>query len=97
MRTLLIALALCIAAPASAWDGTDTDTGGSVEIEKGNLVRTGRDIQIYDHEAGEYRDVQVENMTTTGSESRLRSTITTRANIASWKWKIDVLVASVPR
>ena len=67
MRTLLIALALCIAAPASAWDGTDTDTGGSVEIEKGNLVRTGRDIQIYDDEAGEYRDVQVENMTTTGS------------------------------
>jgi len=64
---LVLAAALCAAVPAFAWDGTDADTGGGVEIGKGNLVRTGRDIEIYDHESGEYRDVQVESMTSTGS------------------------------
>ena len=53
--------------PAAAWDGTDTETGGAVEIEKGNLVRTGQDIEIYDSESGEYRDVTVESMQSTGS------------------------------
>ncbi|MEW9837998.1 DUF5334 family protein [Mesorhizobium marinum] len=67
MRTLVLVAALCAAVPAYAWDGTDLNTGGSVEVEKGNLVRTGRDIEIYDHESGEYRDVQVESMRSTGS------------------------------
>ena len=53
--------------PATAWDGTDSETGGAVEIEKGNLVRTGQDIEIYDSESGEYRDVTVESMRSTGS------------------------------
>ncbi|PAP95248.1 MAG: hypothetical protein E5Y65_27295 [Mesorhizobium sp.] len=51
---------------AYAWDGTDT-TGESVEIGKGNLVRTGRDIQIFDGGAGEYRDVTVESIRRYGS------------------------------
>lgn len=67
MRRLVLAVALCAAAPAFAWDGTDVNSGSSVEIGKGNLVRTGRDIEIYDAESGEYRDVQVESMTSTGS------------------------------
>lgn len=66
MHRLIAALALFATVPAFAWDGYDTDTGGSVEVEKGNLVRTGRDIEIYDHESGEYRDVQVESMRSTG-------------------------------
>ncbi|WP_245414463.1 DUF5334 family protein [Mycoplana dimorpha] len=49
-------------APAFAWDGIDTATGGSVEIGKGNLVRSGRDIEIYDVEAGEYREVEVQSI-----------------------------------
>ncbi|MFD9899697.1 DUF5334 family protein [Mesorhizobium sp. NPDC059054] len=52
---------------AFAWDGVDTSTGNSVEIEKGNLVRTGRDIEIYDYDAGEYRDVTVEDISRHGS------------------------------
>jgi hypothetical protein len=67
MRMLFLAIAFCVPSQAFAWDGTDTDTGGSVEIEKGNLVRTGKDIEVYDHESGEHRDVQVESMTSTGS------------------------------
>lgn len=68
MRMGLRAIAVCFAAPAFAWDGTDTGTGGSVEIGKGNLVRQGRDIEVYDHEAGEYRDVSVEGIRRSGSD-----------------------------
>ncbi len=54
--------ALVLAWPAHAWDGTDVDTGNDVEIERGNLVRSGRDIEVYDYETGEYHDVTVEDI-----------------------------------
>jgi hypothetical protein len=52
---------------AYAWDGTDAATGHAVEIGKGNLVRSGLDIEIYDCGAGEYRDVTVESIQSYGS------------------------------
>ncbi|GLS29393.1 hypothetical protein SAMN04488498_13813 [Mesorhizobium albiziae] len=58
-------LALC--GPACAWDGTDSETGGAVEIESGNLVREGNDIELYDSDGGEYRDVTVEDIRRYGS------------------------------
>lgn len=68
MRTLLVAAALLgTVACGFAWDGYDSDTGDAVEIEKGNLVRSGRDIEIYDYGAGEYRDVTVERIERWGS------------------------------
>lgn len=48
--------------PVFSWDGYDYDTGNYIEIEKGNLVRAGNDIEIYDYESGEYRDVEVQGM-----------------------------------
>ena len=48
--------------PVFSWDGYDYDTGNYIEIEKGNLVRAGNDIEIYDYETGEYRDVEVQGM-----------------------------------
>lgn len=62
-----VAVFAALVAPASAWEGADTETGGSVEIETGNLVRSGSDIEIYDADAGEYRDVTVESVTRSGS------------------------------
>lgn len=50
------------AIPASAWDGYDYETGSFVEIEKGNLVRQGRDIEFYDWEAGEHRTAEVQSI-----------------------------------
>lgn len=47
---------------ALAWDGYDSETGSSVEIGKGNLVRPGQDIEVYDSDSGEYRDVTVESV-----------------------------------
>ena len=52
---------------AAAWDGVDAESGDSVEIERGNLVREGRDIEVYDYGSGEYRDVTVEDINRSGS------------------------------
>ena len=33
---------------SSGWDGTDSEDGSDVEIESGNLVREGEDIEYYE-------------------------------------------------
>lgn len=68
MKTAYVAAFLCcLITPAHAWDGTDASTGESVEIGTGNLVREGRDIEVYDYGSGEYRDVTVEDINRYGS------------------------------
>jgi len=62
-----ILLAISIPSLALAWDGVDSDSGGAVEIGKGNLVRSGETIEIYDDDAGEYRDVDVQSIERSGS------------------------------
>ena len=49
-----------------AWSGMDADSGAGVEIEAGNLVRTGRDIEVYDSDSGDYRNVTVESIRRSG-------------------------------
>ena len=49
-----------------AWDGYDYDSGSFVEIEEGNLVREGLDIEIYDYNDGTYKDVEVESISDYG-------------------------------
>jgi hypothetical protein len=65
---ILIAL-LCLfsSVPVLAWDGYDNERGTSIEIEKGNLVRPGQEIEFYDHEKGEYRYGDVESIQRYGS------------------------------
>lgn len=47
MKKIIFALCLfCF--PAFAWNGVDVDNGDKIEIHKGNLVRTGLTINIYD-------------------------------------------------
>jgi len=67
MRLILCFLVLCISSLSLAWDGYDWESGSYVEIEDGNLVREGEEIEIYDWETGEYKDVEVESVTTSGS------------------------------
>ncbi len=69
MRTFL-AVALLIGSSASgalAWDGVDSSTGNAVEIEKGNLVRRGETIELYDSATGDYRDVDVQSIQRNGN------------------------------
>lgn len=65
-RTTLFLLFAMNCIPALAWDGVDTSTGEAVEIGKGNLVRSGRTIEIYDYGSGEYKDVEVESIQRSG-------------------------------
>lgn len=64
LTRLLVLLGLAMVPPSQgrAWDGVDSDTGSSVEIGKGNLVRSGRTIEVYEADAGEYRDVEVQSI-----------------------------------
>jgi hypothetical protein len=45
-----------------AWEGYDYNTGNYIEIESGNLVRGGNEIEIYDYNDGTYKDVEVQGM-----------------------------------
>ena len=68
MRNLfLLTILSLIAFPCFAWDGVDTETGGGVTIEKGNLVRTGRDIEVYDQDTGDYKTMDVQDINDTAS------------------------------
>ncbi|OCR86675.1 hypothetical protein CFT13S00388_07910 [Campylobacter fetus subsp. testudinum] len=60
-----------IAINASAWSGYDYENQAEVEIEKGNLVRSGRDIEIYDYKDGEYKEVEVQSIRNKGASVEL--------------------------
>ncbi len=69
MKLILISLflILIISQPTFAWDGYDYEKGSYVEIDKGNLVRSGNNIEIYDDSTGEYKNVEVESVHDGGS------------------------------
>ena len=55
-----------------AWDGYDYEKGSYIEIGKGNLVRSGKDIEIYDYGTGEYKDVEVESIERSGNSVEVK-------------------------
>lgn len=70
MKYIALLISLVMVAGASsvlAWDGYDYENGDYVEIEKGNLVRTGEEIEYYDYDSGEYRYGDVESINRYGS------------------------------
>lgn len=56
---------------AFSWDGVDTQSGANVEIGKGNLVREGETVEVFDHGTGEYRDMEVQSIDGSGSSVEL--------------------------
>lgn len=68
MKTLVVATA-CVLMPLSAlaWDGYNYEDGTYIEIEKGNLVRSGNEIELYDYNTGTYKEVEVESVDNYGS------------------------------
>lgn len=67
MGSFAFILALALPTLVCAWDGHDYESGSDVEIEKRNLVRPGREIEIYDYGTSEYRSVEVESIRRSGS------------------------------
>jgi len=71
LRALTIIVSLLIPSLSYAWDGYDYEKGSYVEIDKGNLVRSGNDIEVYDYSDGEYKTMQVESINSYGSSVEL--------------------------
>ncbi|MGE7367913.1 DUF5334 family protein [Neorhizobium sp. NPDC001467] len=70
MKTIAVLVtlaALLFGTQTMAWDGVDAESGANVEIGKGNLVREGETIEVYDYDAGEYRDMEVQSIDSSGS------------------------------
>ena len=67
--TMKASLTLMLLFPLSvlAWDGYDYEKGTSVEIDSGNYVRPGADIEVYDYDKGEYIEVEVQSIQRYGS------------------------------
>ncbi len=65
--TILTVAILFISVSVFAWGGYDYDTGTFIEIEQGNLVRSGSDIEIYNYGTNEYHEVEVDSVTQYGS------------------------------
>ncbi|MBR5882443.1 MAG: DUF5334 family protein [Mailhella sp.] len=71
MRRIILGLliaAVLMPECALAWYGYDENSGREVEIHKGNLVRPGRDIEVYDPYTGRYKDVEVESIRKRGRD-----------------------------
>jgi hypothetical protein len=58
---------MLISSQSMAWDGYDYESGGDIEIEEGNLVRPGEEIEYFDYDSGEYRYGDVESINSSGS------------------------------
>lgn len=76
MRKAIVvaACALLSSSLANAWDGYDYDKGRHVEIGKGQLVRPGRTVEVYDYGRGEYRDFDIDHMQTRGRGVTIEAT-----------------------
>lgn len=70
MKHVIAAALLALPCVATAWDGYDYERGVHVEIEKGQLVRPGREIEVYEYGAG-YKSFEVESIRRHGSSVEL--------------------------
>lgn len=62
MKLVFVGLLVLFPLDSFAWDGYDYESGNYVEIYKGNLVRSGNEIEFYDYGAGEYRAGEVQSI-----------------------------------
>ena len=64
----IIAVLVCFSFSVTslAWEGYDREKGEFVEIEEGNLVRAGEQIDVFNWSKGEYQQVVVEDVTDVG-------------------------------
>ena len=66
MKSLFASVFILLSVNVNAWEGYDWESGTYVEIEGGNLVRSGEDIEIYEYGKG-YSTVTVESISGSGS------------------------------
>ena len=59
MKNHFISIFLISFCTCYGWDGYNWESGENIEIEKGNLVRSGLDIEVYNWNSGEYNNEEV--------------------------------------
>jgi len=67
MKIIQTFFLLSLSTPCFSWEGQNITTGSQVEIESGNLIRDGEEIEVYDYDLGEYRTVEVNDISRFGS------------------------------
>jgi hypothetical protein len=74
-REICFAACFCLlgSIPAFAWDGTNSNTGSTVETEREQLVRSGRTIEVYDGIEG-YKDYDVDSIRRSGRTVEIEAT-----------------------
>lgn len=60
--TILLCIFILLAGVTEAWEGYDYEAGEYIEIEEGNLVRSGEEIEVYHQDSGEYNYEEVESV-----------------------------------
>lgn len=73
-HALVAILSLILVSPSVAWDGTDQSSGNNVEIERGQTVRPGRDIEYFDYGLGAYKSLSVDSVRRFGSSVEIEGT-----------------------
>ena len=64
---VLASIAAVLNTTLADWSGYDYNSGSYVDITSGSLVREGNDIEIYDWGSSEYKDVEVQSISSYGS------------------------------
>ena len=72
MKKLIITILFTLSSPfALAWDGYDYENGTHIEIDKGNLVRNGSEIEFYDYQSSEYRSAVIQDINSYGPSNEV--------------------------
>ena len=71
MKTLLTLIIVLISTPALSWDGYDWDTGEYIDIQRGELVRPNREIEVYNYGTGDYETYTVERIKHKGHKTEV--------------------------
>lgn len=66
-KFIVLLLVYFCSIPCFSWSGFDYDKGNYIDIGKGNLVRRGREIELFDYQDAEYKTYEVENIRTRAS------------------------------
>ena len=61
-RHLAVIAMLANTTPAAAWNGYDWNQGTYIEIGKGEQVRPGREVEVFDYRSGQYRQMEVQEI-----------------------------------
>jgi hypothetical protein len=73
MKNKSIILLIACVFNICAWNGTDQNTGSSIEIHEGNLAREGEEIEYYEYGKG-YGTLDIDSMENIGDSVEIEGT-----------------------